>query len=80
MCHQAVGLVQAELERRGIVTASITMLPEVTAKVRPPRALAVPWPLGFPLGAPGDAELQRRVLGRLLALCERSDVPLLETY
>ena len=80
MCHQAVGLVQAALERRGITTASISMLPEVTAIVGPPRALSVPWPLGFPLGVPGDAELQRRVLGRLLAMCARSDVPALESY
>lgn len=76
MCHQAVGLIQAELERRGIRTASITLLPEVTAIVRPPRALSVPYPLGYPLGAPRDPELQRRVLRELLALTGRDDVPL----
>jgi D-proline reductase (dithiol) PrdB len=54
--------VQAEIERRGIATASVTMLPEVTGRVRPPRALAVPWPLGYPLGAPNDRDLQRKVL------------------
>ena len=79
MCHQAVGLVAAELERRGIVTASVTMLPEVTMRVGPPRALAVPYPLGYPVGAPGDAALQRHVLRALLALCTRSDVPVLAT-
>jgi hypothetical protein len=72
--------VQAELERRGITTASITMLPEVTKKVRPPRALSVPWPLGFPLGAPNDVALQRRVLIDLLALLSRTDVPVLESF
>lgn len=77
MCHQAVGLVAAELERRGIVTASITMLPEVTTRVRPPRALAVPYPLGYPLGAPDDPALQHVVLRALLALCTRLDVPVL---
>lgn len=76
MCHQAVGLIQAELERRGIRTASITLLPEVTAAVRPPRALSVPYPLGYPLGAPRDPELQRRILRELLALTGRDDVPL----
>jgi hypothetical protein len=70
--------VQAELERRGIVTASITMLPEITARVRAPRALAVPYPLGYPLGLPDDAELQRGVLLALLRLCLRGDVPLLD--
>jgi len=77
MCHQAVGLIQAEMERRGIRTASITMLPEVTAAVGPPRALSVPYPLGYPLGAPGDPELQRRILRALLAVTTRDDVPLL---
>ena len=69
---------QAELERRGIATASITMLPDITRAVRPPRALAVPWKLGYPLGAPSDADLQTRVVRRLLALCTRLDVPLIE--
>jgi hypothetical protein len=72
--------VQAEIERRGITTASLTMLPEVTKKVRPPRALSVPWPLGFPLGAPNDVALQRKVLIALLALLSRTDVPVLESF
>ncbi len=70
MCHQAVGLVQAELERRGIRTASITLLPEVTASVGPPRALSVPYPLGYPLGRPDDVELQMSLVRALLALAE----------
>ena len=69
---------QSELERRGIATASITMLPDITRAVRPSRALAVPWKLGYPLGAAGDAELQTRVVRRLLALCTRTDVPLID--
>lgn len=69
---------QAELERRGIATASITMLPEITAAVRPPRALSVPWDLGFPLGAPDDPDGQRTVVRRLLALCTRAEVPFIE--
>ena len=69
---------QAELERRGIATASITMLPEVTSAVRPPRALSVPWELGFPLGEPDDKGGQRTVVRRLLLLCTRSEVPFIE--
>lgn len=80
MCHQAGGLVQGELERRGIVTASITMLPHITRKVGPPRALAVPFDLGYPLGQPHDAAGQRQVLRALLRLCERDDVPVLEPF
>ena len=58
--------------------ASLTMLPEVTRRVSPPRALAVPYPLGYPLGRPGDAALQRQILWDLLALWARTDVPVLE--
>jgi hypothetical protein len=72
--------VQAELERRGITTASVTMLPGVTRHVRPPRALAVPWALGFPLGSPADPEGQRAVLRALLNLCGRQDVPVIASH
>ncbi len=53
------------------------MLPEVTRKVRPPRALSVPFPLGFPLGAPLAPDRQRAVLEQLLALCALTEVPAL---
>ncbi|MFL5262434.1 MAG: hypothetical protein ACJ79L_08530 [Anaeromyxobacteraceae bacterium] len=75
-----MGLIQAEIERLGIPTASITMLPDVTRAVRPPRALAVPYPLGYPLGAPRDVELQRRIVCALLALTAREEVPLLTRF
>jgi len=77
MCHQAVGLIGAELERRGIVTASLTMLPEITRKVRPPRALEVPFALGYALGRPMEPELQRSVLRELLKVCRQTEVPYL---
>ena len=78
MCHQTVGLVAAELERRGIATTSVTMLRDVTAKVGTPRALAVPFPLGYPLGRPHDPELQLRVCRHALTLLsERSTAPIL---
>jgi hypothetical protein len=54
------------------------MLPEITRRIRVPRALDVPYPLGFPLGVPGDAVGQRRVLLGVLALLTRVDVPLIE--
>ena len=75
---QTVGLAQATIEDRGIPTASITMLAEITEKIRPPRALSVPYPLGFPLGEANNPELQTEVLRQLLALLERNDVPVLE--
>jgi len=56
------------------------MLPEITERVRPPRALSVPYPLGYPLGAADQPALQRRVLRALLAQCERTDVPALAVF
>lgn len=81
MCHQTVGLVAGELERRGIATTSLTMLPDITRKVGTPRALAVPFPLGYPLGRPHDAALQLRVFRQALALfSERSTAPVLHEF
>jgi hypothetical protein len=43
----------------------------VTARVGPPRALAVDRPLGYPLGAPHDAALQKRIVMAALNLLAR---------
>ena len=42
-------------------------------KIRPPRALWVPFELGRPLGAPANPQLQRAVLDKALRLVENSD-------
>jgi len=65
-----VGLVGAELERQGIATVAIQLLREVAERVRPPRALCVPFSHGYPLGLPGDAPGQRRVIETALRLLE----------
>ena len=70
MCSQAVGLVAAELERRGISTVSIQLLREVAEQVRPPRALFVPFRHGYPLDAPGDPVRQHAVIEAGLRLLE----------
>ena len=75
MCNQAVSLIAAELERRGIATVALILLREIAERVRPPRALCVPFPHGYPLGAPDDAELQRRVITAAFALLEQPGPP-----
>jgi hypothetical protein len=65
-----VSLVAAELERGGIATVVIQLLRQVTERVRPPRALCVPFLHGYPLGRPGDAPGQRRVLEAALRILE----------
>ena len=54
------------------------MMREITDKVRPPRVLEVPYPLGYPLGEPNPPELQHVVMNRLLAMLSRTDVPVIE--
>jgi hypothetical protein len=80
MCAQTVCLLQAAIEREGIATVSIAPLREVVETLGPPRALLVPFPLGYPLGAPSDAALQHRVIDAAFALLERTDVPVLEAF
>lgn len=67
-----MGLIASVLEKRGIPTICVTLLKEVTEKVRPPRSLFVPFPLGYPLGEPHNPGLQKRILMDALSLlyCE----------
>jgi D-proline reductase (dithiol) PrdB len=61
---------------RGIPTVLITVSPEVSAQMRPPRAL---YPKGFKvgnsLGRPGMRELQREVLRDALRLLTEDTRP-----
>ncbi len=79
MCNQAVSLIAAEIERRGIPTVCVILLREIAEKVRPPRALSVPFAHGFPLGKANDAELQKKVMMAALGLLGREDVPVVES-
>ena len=72
MCNQAVSLVAAELERQGIATVAIQLLRMIAKRVRPPRALFVPFPHGYPLGAPGEPKRQRAVIEAALQLLENA--------
>ena len=80
MCVQTVGLIQAAIERAGITSVSISLLHEVTDVLRPPRALFVPYKLGFPLGEPNNSALQHRIIAAALALLARNDVPVIEDF
>jgi hypothetical protein len=82
MCNQAVSLVAAELERRGIATVALILLREVAEKVRPPRALVLPFPHGYPLDAPGEPDRQRAVLEAALQMLEDQGLtpPALKEY
>lgn len=78
MCHQSVGLIQRAIEYMGITTVSLSLLREITEKIRPPRALFVPFSLGYPLGEANNVELQTHIIRTALALLPRTDIPVLE--
>lgn len=80
MCTQSVGLLAGVLEAAGITTVCVALLRDVARTVRIPRALAVPFPFGSPLGGQGPG-LQRRVIRHALALLEAPGPgPLLADY
>lgn len=65
-----MSLIAAECERKGIATVVIQLLREVAEKVRPPRALFVPFKHGYPLDKPGLPEKQIDVLESAFKLLE----------
>jgi len=74
MCNQAVGLVAAELERQGVSTVAVQLLRHVAERVRPPRALFVPFAHGFPLDTAGAPDRQHAVIEAALNLLEDPQV------
>ena len=80
MCNQSVGLIQRAIEYAGMTTVSLSLLREITEKIRPPRALFVPYPLGYPLGEPNNAALQTRIMQSAFDLLPRTDAPVLESF
>ena len=80
MCNQSVGLIQRAVEAAGISTVSITLIEDITKKVKPPRVLAVPYGFGHPLGEPNNPELQHAIIAEALTLLEdKTPPPILKT-
>ncbi len=68
------------LEQAGISTVVIGLVKSHLEKIRPPRALWVPFELGRPLGPPSDPQMQREVLEQALRLVETTDKPTLVDF
>ena len=80
MCNQSVGLIQRAVEAAGISTVSITLIEDITKKVKPPRALSVPYGFGHPLGEPNTPELQHAIIAEALSLLEdKTPLPILKS-
>ena len=76
VCHRTISVVQREIEMKGIPTVLITVSPEVSAQMRPPRAL---YPKGFKIGnsvgRPGMRDLQKKVVRDALNLLTQDTRP-----
>jgi len=61
-----VGLIQRIFDEAGLCTLSLTQVAEITAIIKPSRALFVAHPFGLTFGAVGDAATQRAVVEAML--------------
>ncbi len=78
MCNQSVGLIASVIEKTGLPTVCLSLLQEVSHKVRPPRTLFVPFPIGYPLGKPWEPSLQHSIIREALNLFDAAaPLPLL---
>lgn len=68
------------IEEAGLPTSAIVLIKEQAERVKPPRALFVPFPFGFALGKPGDSEFQHRVLAAALDLFKSESAPVLAAF
>jgi glycine/betaine/sarcosine/D-proline reductase family selenoprotein B len=68
ICVQTTCILARELEKRGMPTVAISLLPELSAIVGAPRTLVVRFPFGAPAGDPGNGDLHRAVLSEAIDL------------
>jgi hypothetical protein len=67
-------------EEAGLCTVTIAMVREHAERVKPARALFVPFPFGYALGKPNDPELQHRVMAAALDLLQKPAGAVLEDF
>jgi hypothetical protein len=67
-------------EEHGLATTLIGLIAPPVFRVKPPRALIVPFPYGYALGKANDAPFQHRVLGAALELLQENDTPVVREF
>lgn len=77
-----MGVLANVLEAAGLATVALASVRGQAERMKAPRALYCEFPLGRPLGAPGDVDLQHRVLAAAFRLLSTpaNDIPVLETF
>ncbi len=67
-------------EAAGLTTVAIALVREHAERVRPPRALWVPFYFGYALGKPDDPEFQHQVISAALSTLDAEAGPVLVDY
>ncbi len=75
-----MGVLAHVLEAAGIATVVLAAMRSVAERMNLPRSLYCEFPLGRPLGVPGDAEFQQRVLRAAFDLLDAPSGPVLEDF
>ena len=68
------------LEAEGLATVALSQVRGQSQRLHPPRVLHCEFPLGRPLGKPGDPSFQRRVIDAAFALLDRRSGPVWEEF
>ncbi len=75
MCNQTVGLVQREIETQGISTVGVSIVREISEKVKPPRTYFLKYPFGHALGEPFNKKQQVTIFKECLKVLESAQKP-----
>lgn len=75
LCHQTMGIIARVIEKAGIPTITISVKPNMTDRVRPPRTAYYNGKLGSVAGDANWPEYQLRILDETLRWMETFDQP-----
>jgi hypothetical protein len=70
-----VPVLARHVERAGIPTVVVTMMPDVARWLLAPRVVGVEFPFGHSFGAAGEASMHRRVLETAMTVLARAVEP-----
>ena len=68
MCPQAVGLIQKSCEENNIICSTISIIDQITKRLKIKRYLSVPYALGYPLGQTKNLMNRKENIKKLLNL------------
>ncbi len=75
MCNQTVGLVQRQIESQGISTVGISIVREISEKVKPPRTYFLRYPFGHAMGELFNIKQQETIFKDCLDVLDSARKP-----